>query len=227
MLVASNLAFAQFSEFGGGVGVTNVRTDMGGINPANTRYGANLFYRMNLSHIWVARSEVKYANFASADNSYSDLISKKRNYSFSNNAIEASLSMEFNFLNYRFPKDEHRWCPFLTAGLANFTTFNSSSGGVSPFNFAIPFGLGVKYKLGDYWNLGFIYTASKTFNDKLDNITNNSPYANSAKLSGNDNSINDWYHYAAITVSYTLYKLKCPKHLEGETAPEYWQRQFR
>lgn len=227
LLAIATEALAQFSEFGGGVGATNVRTDIGGVNMANTRYGVNAFYRMNFNHIWVARTELKYVNMASADKNYNDLLSENRKYSFYNNAIEASFSMEFNFLNFRYPKDEHKWCPFITAGLANYVLLGNSEGSISAFNLAIPFGFGVKYKLDDHWNLGFVYTASKTFNDKIDGITSNAPSNYTAKVRGNDSSTNDWYHFAGLTISYTLYKLKCPKHLEDEKVPTYWQGQFR
>ncbi|MFN0048753.1 MAG: DUF6089 family protein [Cytophagales bacterium] len=227
IILIPKITYAQFSELGGGVGASNVRSDVGVVSAANTRFGANLFYRMNFSHIWVGRAELKYVNIASDDKNYPDLISKQRNYSFYNNAIEVSLGMEFNFLNFRYPKNEHRWCPFLTASLANFSTFSNSFGSSAPFNLAIPFGFGIKYKLSDHWNLGFVYTATKTFSDKIDNISSSNAINISQKIKGNDESANDWYHYAGFTISYTIYKLKCPKHLEDETTPEYWQRQFR
>ncbi len=219
---------AQFSEFGGGIGGTNVRSDIGPVNLSNTRIGVNAFYRYNLSHIWVAKAELKYLQVASKDRYYDNNLSNIRKYEFTNNIAEISLNMEFNFLNFRYLKDEHLWSPFLTAGIANYSTFGSSFGGaISPFNFSIPFGFGIKYKLSDYWNLGFVYTASKTFNEKIDNITDATPANYSDKVRGNDSSTNDWYHYAGFTISYTIYKLKCPTHLEDESAPEYWQRHFR
>lgn len=223
----SFLADAQFSEIGGGIGISNVRSDLGGVRTANTRYGANFFYRMNLNHIWVARAELKYFNIASSDSYYKKQISEIRNTNFSNNGIEVSFNFEFNFLNFRYPKYEHKWCPYLSAGIANFSTFGSSFGTNSLFNVAIPFGFGIKYKLSDHWNLGLNYSVSKTFSDKLDNISSSKSDKYIDKIKGNDASTNDWYHYLGFSVSYTIYKMKCPDHLEDETTPEYWQRQFR
>ncbi|MFB9861783.1 hypothetical protein EFA69_12060 [Rufibacter immobilis] len=47
--------------------------------------------------------------------------------------------------------------------------------------FAIPFGLGVKYKLARSWDLGFEITWRKTFTDYLDDVS--TVYANKADLS--------------------------------------------
>lgn len=226
--MASTATIAQFSEFGGGVGATNIRSDLGLVSLPNTRWGVNGFYRWNLSHIWVMRLEAKYVNAASSDSYYDYAVPNARNYSFKNNMLEVSANMEYNFLNFRYLKDEHRWCPFLTAGFGNYGLFATSYDDKADFfNFSIPIGFGVKFKLSDYWNLGFIYTASKTFNDKIDGISQSEPSEMSVRIRATDEATNDWFHYAGFTISYTLYRLRCPKHLEEESAPEYWQRHFR
>ncbi|WP_223808748.1 DUF6089 family protein [Rufibacter hautae] len=47
--------------------------------------------------------------------------------------------------------------------------------------FAIPFGLGVRYKLARYWDLGFEITWRKTFTDYLDDVS--TVYADKSQLS--------------------------------------------
>lgn len=220
---------AQYSEFGGGIGATNTRTDIAGMRFPATRYGATVFYRYNFNEVWVLRADVRYARLMASDANNSYLLSIYRDYAFTHNVVDIGAHLEFNFLNFRAnSKFKHEFTTFLTAGLANYTKFGSSFGAsLSPLNVAIPFGMGWKWQLDKHWNIGMIYTASKTFDDYLDGLNNNNPANMPDLLKGWDKATMDWYHFLGFTVSYTLYRLKCPKYDEGMSAEKYWQRRFR
>lgn len=221
-------ASAQYHEIGGGLGFSNTRTDFGGIAPLSTRFGGTAFYRFNFNEVWVFRTDLNIARFASADKYYNNLQAELRRQSFFTNFVQFGLNMEYNFLNFRAQnKYRHVFSTFLTAGLANSVFFaQSQNRGISAFNISIPFGLGAKYQISKQWNVGLIYLAHKYFVDKIDNIPNNAPPFNSSKVQNPDITTQDWLHTLNFTVSYTIYKLRCPEHFEGEV-PSFWQRGFR
>jgi hypothetical protein len=222
VLASFSLSFAQIHEVGGGLGFSNNRSDVSNhlILP-NTSYGFWGFYRYNFNPVWVLRAEIREMHIQASDNLNFPLPAV-RNYNFNTNILEFSINAEYNFLNYRKPDNQFRWCPFLTLGVANFMTFGSSFGsGFKPINLSIPFGFGVKYKLSEHLNLGSTFIADKTFTDNLDGLSSN--YANNiaTQYQGIDLSTNDWYFFLGFSISYTFYKVKCPEIYDDLKTPKH------
>lgn len=232
LLLLAHTATCQFHEVGGGLGLTNTRTEISNFNLLNSGVGLWGFYRYNFNEVWVGRADLRFLQIGANDSHNSDWLSASRGASFSASVIELSANIEYNFLNYRQIRERFRWSPFLTAGVASFSPFTYSfsdptgiyfDNGPSAFNFAIPFGLGIKYKLSQYLNLGATFIATKTFTDQLDGISMNTPTTIPLHYRGVDQSTNDWYNFLGFTISYTFYGLKCPPHQNDIQMPSYWQ----
>ena len=104
-----------------------------------------------------------------------------------------------------------------TEGQQN-TDANGNRLGPAPYNkvaFSVPFGIGVKYSLGKRVGLAAEWRIHKTFTDYLDDISTvyadlppaNQPYGDptgsfDAGMKRGDESTNDWFSYAGITLTY-------------------------
>jgi opacity protein-like surface antigen len=228
LVLIKSLAIAQFHEIGGGVGISNAKTDMGHIHYANTRFSGSGFYRYNFNEVWVLRTELGAARFASRDSYYNTTQSKLRNAYFFTNQIQIAASVEFNFMNFREnTKFRNPFSPFLTVGIGNSVFFGTSQGKpISALNINIPMGIGAKYQVSKNWNVGMMFLAYKFFKDDIDNLNNDLPASIIPKIRNADLASTDWLHTLQFSVSYTIYKLKCPEHFELEV-PTFWQRGYR
>ncbi|MEX0968643.1 MAG: DUF6089 family protein [Bacteroidia bacterium] len=122
---------------------------------------------------------------------------EKRNLSFRSNVTELSLQMELNILPYISGSQKYKFAPYVFGGVAGFyfnpktddaagntialqplgTEGQNLPGGdpYSLYQFAIPYGIGVKYNLGKLWNLGFEVGQRKLFTDFLDDVSDDYP----------------------------------------------------
>ncbi|MDR1005658.1 MAG: DUF6089 family protein [Bacteroidales bacterium] len=161
----------------------------------NTSFMAGLIYRYNFSPRWVLKGSLIFTKLWGEDAHFDN----SRNLSFSTWCNEASLVVEFNFLDYLTGSRMHRISPYMFAGLAlfymnpqtdifnpythetetiNLRDFATEGQGIgsnpsiySQFQLAIPFGLGVKFSISDYICIGLEYGWRKTFTDYIDDIS--------------------------------------------------------
>ncbi|HSZ24302.1 MAG TPA: DUF6089 family protein [Cytophagaceae bacterium] len=211
-------SFGQKHEFGIGAGGF---TYVGDINPrfrlANYRPGGMLFYRYNSANRYTAiRVGVSIGQLAGSEDKSKQAVPEVRQASFTSSIDELSVMGEYNFINYRDKKQLLKFSPYMTAGLAIFASnpvvksnSNPESSGTQNANIALPFGVGIKFILSKYWNLNTEFIARKTFTDYLDGISNGQI---GTKSTGNPLDT-DWYFYTGISVSYTIYGVKCPQAL--------------
>ena len=68
----------------------------------------------------------------------------------------------------------------------------------------MPVGVGIKYALSEFINLGLEVGARKTFTDRLDQLHDQT----SLLVNRHDQ---DWYYYSGVSLSYTFYKIRCPE----------------
>ncbi|MDF2455516.1 MAG: hypothetical protein K0R51_1509, partial [Cytophagaceae bacterium] len=110
----------------------------------------------------------------------------------------------------------HRLTPYFTAGLSFFNFEHQSVSTTDDINaryafeFAIPFGLGLKYRVKNRINFNAEFLANKTFTDYLDGVSSypTGTPSNTKYLSNPLTS--DWFYYLGVSVSYTFYKIYCP-----------------
>ncbi len=194
---------------------------------------------------WISGSDANYSSVASRT---------YRNLAFQSVVVDLHGMLEYNILPYISNSKKYRFTPVLFAGLSVFyfnptdtaggTTYNlhnySTEGECLPngpaqysqVQIAIPMGIGFKYSLGNFWNLGLEFGLRKTFTDYLDDVSgkyynydelvankgaiagqlaNKSPgngNANNGLLRGNSNA-NDTYVFAGFTLTKTLRRYSC------------------
>jgi hypothetical protein len=174
------------------------------------RQSAYIFYRRNLDPAWSVKVSLLEGQINADDVNSNDPLPLARKASTGSTIVEFGITADYNFFNFRKEKDRRKFTPYLTGGLALFVYSQDSrirqqiSDGTS---IAIPFGVGLKYKIGKQVNTGIEFVARKTFTDKLDGITSfKSP---TGKELGDPYS-RDWYYFTGITLSYIIFTVDCP-----------------
>jgi hypothetical protein len=211
-------AEGQKHEIGLGVGALNYSGDLSSIpNVTMSRPGIMGYYRFNASPVVSLKASLMLGYLAGKD-SNNDAVGKVRQAEFSDRMSQLAVAFEYNFFDYKYTsgKRGHRFTPYFTAGLSLFnyeyqkviTTEDIAAR--YAFNFAIPFGLGLKYRIKSKWNLNAEFIANKTFTDYLDGVSSypTGTPSNTKYLSNPLTS--DWFYYLGVSLSYTFYKINCP-----------------
>ena len=248
--------FSQHLEVGLLVGGANYMGELSNnsskiyLKETNLTVGA--FVKYNLNHLAAVRLHFNYATVSGADKNSgnSDIIN--RNLDFQSDIYEFGLIGEFNILGYEPYNYVSVFSPYVFGGIALFQ-FNpqgdlngqlfdlqplgTEGQGLQAFSerssyklsqFAIPFGIGVKYALTESLNIGFEIGGRKLFTDYLDDVSLTYPGSSafilqegkelSAQLSDKslntvgdiagqargDTKANDWYFITGITISYNF-----------------------
>lgn len=210
-LAISNLTFAQFSEFGIGVGGFNYAGDLlRGYHIDNVKPGILGYYKMNFDNIFSVRTSITGGLISGSDETPIDPFAANRKGSFQSTLVEAAGILEYNFLDYKSEHVQIRWSPYMFLGISGFTFFggNQNLNGSSTIQLAIPFGGGFKYAINPNINLNLEIGIRKLFFDYLDgysdgDITNkNYQYGNKYD--------NDWFNFVGLSISYIFWKIPCP-----------------
>jgi hypothetical protein len=201
---------AQKVETGLGVGLLNYKGD---VSPSHklrvSRPAASLFFRYNVSKSLTFRAE-GMAGMITADDKFSkDPYQQQRGESFRSLVFEGDLVAEYNFLNYEARRHAFNWTPYVFGGIG-YMGFRPSlqTGSYKKSGVVIPFGVGVKYEFARPWSVGVELGARKTFNDYLDDLGDNAPVG---RFSQGDPALMDMYAYLRFSISYTFYRIVCPK----------------
>lgn len=213
-------AFAQHtSEVGIGLGATNYK---GEVSPQyqfqNNRPAFTAFYRRDVSVPITLRGAFTAGLLRADDGNVNGAnggvppLQAYRQANTKGNLLEASVVVEYNFMDYHYRTDKIHFTPYLFAGVAGFrastTTVSTTLGGAYNregdfLGFAVPVGLGFKYALSEFINLGLEFGARKAFTDQIDHLSDQSPLL----VNSHDQ---DWYYYNGFSLSYTFYKIRCP-----------------
>lgn len=212
-LLSSGLIFSQHKQYehihevGLGVGAFNYTGDLSEhINFRDTKPGANFFYRYNFKNeASVLRLNIGGGRLGADEKNSSDLRRVARGASFLGTVLETSLVYEYDFFNFRDIDNIYFMSPYLYGGIGG-TSFFSDTNLNSQF-VSIPFGTGIKFRLKGGWNIGLEMGARKNFTDALDSNKNETEFSSSIGT--------DWHYFAGINVSYTFYRLICPKCNNG------------
>lgn len=211
ILGSINISFGQYNEFGIGAGGFNYRGDLvRTFDITNFRPGFLLHYRRNLSGYASVRMAISGGRMYGSDNKPFDALSSQRNESFTNDIYEVSGTFEYYFLNFRTDKALVNWSPYLFGGLSMFgfnhqQEKNAEYSSIQP---AIPMGVGFRYDFNQKFGASLEFGARKTFFDWLDNVSEGNPEIKNYNY-GNHIS-KDWFYFAALSFSYTIYTIPCP-----------------
>jgi hypothetical protein len=204
---------------------------LGELNPSKHFVGVaqpagGLIYRHNINTRYAWKFSGMYGKLQADDNLLDIGLNNYRNLSFESSVMEASMQLEFNFMQYGIRMSDDRYSPYIFCGLSVFratpevksltvteaTAVQEEYVGETLTSVAFPFGLGMKFMLAGGLNIGFEWSMRKTFTDDLDAIDNqyqvgnvyNKPIEHKQLIGfqkGN-NANNDWYSFAGIIISY-------------------------
>ncbi len=203
---------AQGLEIGVGLGTSFATGDVTrGLEVGELGLGGQAFVRYNLSNVVSVRANAFAGQIKGDDETNPiDPFAALRGFSFKRQNFEASALFEYNFLDYKERKSLINWSPYFFGGFGlSAVTNRRERDTYSRIQPVIPFGLGIKYRLTEQWNLELEFGARKTFYDGVDRI---SDFPNPDKLNpayGNELD-NDWYYFLGISVSYTFFTIPCP-----------------
>lgn len=243
------LGRTQLTLAGGGMtylGDLNEQSAFGEVNMAGS-----VGLRTRLDNRWSLRGMVSYGSISAMH----DCI-EARNLSFRSNLFEAALTVEFTFRPYGPGATESMWTPYLFGGLGFFhfnpmTSYTSMDGTVTwvelqplctegqgttlypdrrPYSLiqlAMPFGVGVRWRLSRNVTLAAEYGFRKTWTDYLDDVSttyvgsevltsqvengvvaamvaDRSEVPNAIGIKRGDDSLDDWYSYFNLSVGLNL-----------------------
>ena len=212
--------------------------------------GAGIRYRFD--NRWSLRVEVSYGQIG-VDEDYNKL----RNLSFRSDILEGAVLGEFNFAPFGPGATERLWTPYIFGGVGVFhfnpmarytlgdgeehwaelqplctegqgSTLYPDRKMYQLYQFCLPFGVGVKVRLGKVFSLAAEYGFRKTWTDYLDDVSKTyvgsdfliansrdgalasqladrsgeveEGYVNAVGIKRGDDSLDDWYAYLHISV---------------------------
>lgn len=192
-------------DCGGGIGLGGYLGDLNESNPFK-RPGVSLdlsfSYRPDVR--WSFRTILGYSNLSGNSSDLGSALPDNAEYKFKSSVIDLTERVEFNFFNYGIGetyKRLRRWSPYLTVGLGGVLAMCD---GATHAAFAIPMGVGVKYKLRERLNLSLEFTMTKTFTDKLDGEIADLYMIKSSFIKNTD-----WYSRLAVSLTYE-FGYRCP-----------------
>ncbi|MFD2512753.1 DUF6089 family protein [Pontibacter locisalis] len=220
-------AFAQTdnvstSEIGVGIGGVNYKGELApSYRFLNNQPAITAFFRKDISQPITLRGALLFSHRIIDDNTFSDeaFDLPLHNFRQAEAAVtlaEVSAVAEYNFLDYYDLSQKIRFSPYFFGGVSGIIyNVQLSTDNVAleeqldkpkdtNFAIAIPFGVGVKYALSKYWNLGLEFGARKLFTDQVDDL-----FEKDGKRLANPYD-NDWLFYNGISISYTIYTTNCP-----------------
>ena len=175
-LFVSILSFSQTYEIGGFLGGSNFIGDVGStqfVNPNKIAFGG--LFKWNRSPRHALRASLTYSTLSADDALSSDPRRNLRAYSFNVDILEASVGIEFNFLDFDLHTAIPMSTPYIYTGisLANhpnfyFTNIDLISEKTRSNAYGIPIILGLKTTLSRYIILSLEVGARYTFSDELD-----------------------------------------------------------
>lgn len=120
---------------------------------------------------------------------------------FSTPLIEAALMVDYNFFDFLPPgQSDFNWSPYLVGGLGGFYANPNQKGSI--ISLAIPYGMGVKWKLNKKIMLRVETVARKTFTDRLDLVGEGSNFT----LNRTDQYLN-----TSVSIVYSIFPIICPR----------------
>jgi hypothetical protein len=198
-------------EFGLGIGASSYAGDLiKGYNLSTAEPALGVHYRLNFSEIVSARFHLTYGGVRGDDNNPIDVLGENRNHSFNSSYLELAAVVEYHFLNYKDVEQPQKWSPYVFGGFG-FMRLNNPSDPDADFSRTqpvIPFGLGLKHRVGKRFVVELEGGARKTFFDQIDGISDGDVTIKDYQF-GNPND-NDWYFFTGIRFTYVLHKIPCP-----------------
>jgi len=171
----------------------------------DTRPSMNLFYRYNLNGRFSLKGLVGMSGIAGSTRGQEFNFPSGVELSFDRKVFDASVQMEWSFYEYGMPAyiiGTSSFTPYVCAGIG-LLGMETSTVKSSLF---IPFGLGLKFKVADRYNVGCEWTFRKTYTDQLDYVNNSAGFQLSDPwlVESSRNKNKDWYSVVTVNLSVDL-----------------------
>ena len=244
------LASSELLLYGGGMNYMGDLNDQSALSLPRLAGGLGIRYR--IGNRWALRATASYGSVACEE----DYI-KLRNLSFKSNIFEAAAVAEFNFAPFGAGATDRQWTPYIFGGLGVFyfnpmaphrtseseiqwvelPPLHTEGQGSAAYpdrrpyalvQMCMPFGVGVKLRLGKSFSLSAEYGFRKTWTDYLDDVSTTyvarevlmdnaedgnlavamadrsgeveEGYANAPGIKRGDDSLDDWYAFFHISL---------------------------
>ncbi|MBQ8704611.1 MAG: outer membrane beta-barrel protein [Bacteroidales bacterium] len=232
---------------GGGMNYLGDLNDQSAFGEVHAGFGAGV--RCRLDNRWSLRLGGSYGTVSASED-----WQEWRNLSFRSRIYEGSLLAEFNFRPFGPGATESQWTPYIFGGVAVFhfgpealyeapdgstswvalqplctegqgTTTYPSRRSYPLTQLAMPFGVGVRWRLSKNFSLTAEYGFRKTWTDYLDDVSttyvgadlltaeygnqsaalaDRSDMPNAVGIKRGDDSLDDWYSYFNLSVGLNL-----------------------
>ncbi|WP_282133975.1 DUF6089 family protein [Seonamhaeicola maritimus] len=214
-ILAIHFSHSQINELGLYLGGSNFIGDVGAtdyISPNQLAVGG--IYKWNRSRRHSYRASLIFTTLEGKDINSDDPRRIQRGYEFSSNIVEASIGMEFTFIEFNLHSERKISTPYLHTGITvakhdnhYFLNGMQTPENTSSWAYGIPMTLGFKTTFIDNIVLGIEIGARYTFSDELDGSVPDAKWRPEYRF-GNINN-NDWYTFSGITLTYTFGENPC------------------
>ncbi|ULC59379.1 DUF6089 family protein [Flaviramulus sp. BrNp1-15] len=214
-ILTINLSHSQINEIGVFAGGSNFIGDVGAtdyISPNQLAIGG--IYKWNRSRRHSYRASLIFSELEGIDVNSDDPRRIQRGYEFSSKIIEASLGIEFTFMDFNLHSGEKIGTPYLYSGVSAtnhdnhyFLNGTQTQENTSSWAYGIPMAIGYKSNFLGNFIFGIEIGARYTFSDELDGSIPNDQSKQQFRF-GNINN-NDWYVFSGITLTYTFGENPC------------------
>ncbi len=184
---------------------------IGELNPRSIMYmpspAFGILYRHNFNKRWTLRFEGNYTTLKGDDANSDNTYQQQRGYSFSNKTWDIGASIELNFFDFETEDIyEDYFSPYITTGLLLSIVPDAET----PFEVAVPIGLGFKYALTEKITAGLEWNYRWTNSDQIDGLESDDFLNVSKQMSYNPDT--DWYSFFGVIVTFQIFKedIACP-----------------
>ncbi|HLV69793.1 MAG TPA: DUF6089 family protein [Xanthomarina sp.] len=215
-ILTIQLSQSQTHELGVFLGGSNFIGDVGAtdyIAPKQLAFGG--IYKWNRSPRHSFRFSLIYSELKMDDLKSDDPRRQERGYQINNQIVEASLGLEFTFLDFDLHQGTNKATPYLYTGVTatyhdNFYFTRQgqlTSENTSSIAYGIPMVLGFKYRFVENFVIATEIGARYTFSDEIDGSVPD--YDNEAPTAFGNKNNNDWYMFTGVTLTYTFGRKPC------------------
>ncbi len=254
LIVVFKISFSQNIEIGTTIGMANYIGDLAPTPVIQETKGAGgAFMRINMSSTWAWTNSLMVAEVSGNDKNFD--FNAARNLNFRSNIYEYASTFEFNYLKYGVGVLDNKFTSYLFAGIAVFG-FNpqgqyngqwvnlkdlhteGSENTYQSYSFAVPFGIGLKWRINKNISLECQFGFRKTYTDYLDDVSKTYPdinvqlqkshiaavmtdpssllnegtFVNKKGYKRGNPDFNDWYMIGGVSISYRIYsRVKCAR----------------
>lgn len=224
-----------FTEVGGAIGASQYNGDFSASNGSfpvsqlsslvHNDLGLSAFLQYHFHPHLSVKPMVSYYRLWARDKDAYDDTRKIRDGGFRADLFEASALLVYDFVGtYRSFRYRPKFNFYVFAGLGAAYFRGTGSPGLdanqvrgivnnySGIALVVPFGIGIKYRLTEKWNIGAEVGIRYTTSNSIDNYTA-PPDVQGSTVGGG----RDWYAFEGITLSYILFNPdQCPKPSRGK-----------